>query len=206
MANEQKLTTLGQMKDFAVMQDARDDEQDRKIENHGHSAATAGAAGFMSASDKAKLDGIASGANAYSHPSTHPASMITGLAKVATSGSYNDLSNKPTIPAAVTVDSALSSSSTNPVQNKVVQSALAGKETSGAAATALTNAKAYTDQKIASLINSAPTTLDTLGEIATAMAENTEVVDALEAAIGKKADADHDHTSITNTEIDTLMG
>ena len=35
---------------------------------------------------------------AYTHPTSHPASMITGLAKVATSGSYNDLSNKPTIP------------------------------------------------------------------------------------------------------------
>ena len=35
---------------------------------------------------------------AYTHPSSHPASMITGLAKVATSGSYNDLNNKPTIP------------------------------------------------------------------------------------------------------------
>ena len=34
----------------------------------------------------------------YSHPDTHAASMITGLATVATSGSYNDLSNKPTIP------------------------------------------------------------------------------------------------------------
>lgn len=36
--------------------------------------------------------------SAYTHPSTHPASMITGLAEVATSGSYNDLSDKPTIP------------------------------------------------------------------------------------------------------------
>ena len=36
--------------------------------------------------------------DAYSHPTTHPASMITGLATVATSGSYNDLTNKPTIP------------------------------------------------------------------------------------------------------------
>lgn len=33
----------------------------------------------------------------YTHPSTHPASMITGLASVATSGSYNDLSNRPTV-------------------------------------------------------------------------------------------------------------
>jgi len=38
--------------------------------------------------------------SAYTHPSSHPASMITGLATVATSGSYNDLTNKPTIPSA----------------------------------------------------------------------------------------------------------
>lgn len=37
----------------------------------------------------------------YTHPSTHPASMITGLSTVATSGSYNDLTNKPTIPTKV---------------------------------------------------------------------------------------------------------
>ena len=43
------------------------------------------------------------------------------------SGSYNDLTNKPTIPTAVTVDSALSDSSVNPVQNKVVTSFLATK-------------------------------------------------------------------------------
>ena len=35
---------------------------------HSHSAATTGAAGFMSAADKSKLDGIASGANKYSLP------------------------------------------------------------------------------------------------------------------------------------------
>lgn len=37
----------------------------------------------------------------YTHPATHPASMITGLAAVATSGSYNDLSNRPSIPTKV---------------------------------------------------------------------------------------------------------
>lgn len=42
----------------------------------------------------------------YAHPSTHPASMITGLASVATSGSYSDLSNKPTIPVMPTNVSA----------------------------------------------------------------------------------------------------
>lgn len=150
--------------------------------SHTHSVATTSAAGFMSKDDKTKLNGIATGANNYTHPSTHAASMITGLAEVATSGSYTDLTDKPTsmTPTAhshaqsditglatalsgksdtththsaasttangfmskedktklngiatgankTTVDSALSSTSTNPVQNKVINTALAGK-------------------------------------------------------------------------------
>ena len=63
----------------------------------------------------------------YTHPSSHPASMITGLSTVATSGSYNDLADKPNIPASSTVDSELSSTSTNPVQNKVIYNALLNK-------------------------------------------------------------------------------
>lgn len=46
----------------------------------------------------------------------------------------------------------------------------------------------YTDQKIADLIGGAPSTLDTLGEIAYAMRNNPDVVEALEDAIGRKAD------------------
>ena len=42
----------------------------------------------------------------YTHPSTHPASMITGLASVAKSGSYNDLKDKPAIPTVPTKVSA----------------------------------------------------------------------------------------------------
>lgn len=34
----------------------------------------------------------------YTHPDTHPANMITGLASVATSGNYIDLNGRPTIP------------------------------------------------------------------------------------------------------------
>ena len=52
--------------------------------NHGHS--------YNDLSDKPTIPA------AYSHPSSHPASMITGLATVATSGNYADLSGKPTIP------------------------------------------------------------------------------------------------------------
>lgn len=52
---------------------------------------------------------------------------------------------------------------------------------------AYASSNAYTDQKIADLINGAPTTMDTLKEIADAMEENQDVVEALEEAIGKKA-------------------
>jgi hypothetical protein len=71
------------------------------------SAATTSAAGALSASDKAKLDGIASGATANAtdaqlrdrstHTGTQSASTITGLATVATSGAYGDLSGQPTL-------------------------------------------------------------------------------------------------------------
>ena len=41
-----------------------------------YNPATTGTNGLMSAADKAKLDGIAEGANNYSHPKTHAATMI----------------------------------------------------------------------------------------------------------------------------------
>ena len=68
----------------------------------------------------------------YTHPASHPASMITGLADVATSGSYNDLTDKPNIPASAIVDSELSPTSVNPVQNKVINAALNNKAESSA--------------------------------------------------------------------------
>lgn len=55
----------------------------------------------------------------------------------------------------------------------------------------------YTDQKIAELINGAPSTLDTLGEIADAMQDNADVVEALNAAIGTKAN---------QAEMESLLG
>ena len=95
--------------------------------NTTYNIATSAVNGLMSASDKEKLDGIASGATKVTIDSvlsssstnpvqnkvinsalsgkantshTHTASQVSGLASVATSGSYNDLTNKPTIPSA----------------------------------------------------------------------------------------------------------
>ncbi len=60
-------------------------------------------------------------------------------------------------------------------------------------------ATGYTNQKIADLIGGAPTTLDTLGEIADAMAENADVVAALNVAIGKKANEAEFNSHVKNT-------
>ena len=68
-------------------------------------------------------------------PDAIPTSKITGLADVATSGSYNDLADTPVIPDAVVVDEAITAQGTNPVQGKAVYEALAGKQPVGDYAT-----------------------------------------------------------------------
>ena len=97
------------------------------------------------------------------------------LATVAISGSYDDLTNKPNIPSAVTVDSALSTTSENPVQNKVVTSAI--NTAQGTADTANTNA-----QNAQSTANTALTTANG------AVSKNTEqdnAISALQTADGQ---------------------
>lgn len=63
--------------------------------------------------------------------------------------------------------------------------------------TAYANSNKYTDQKIADLIDGAPETMDTLKEVADAIDEHKSVEEALNAAIGKKAN---------QTELDTHTG
>jgi len=59
----------------------------------------------------------------------------------------------------------------------------------------------YTDKKVADLIGGAPETLDTIEEVATAIKENENVVKALDAAIGKKANQNELDTHISNDSI-----
>lgn len=61
------------------------------IENdsHIHSDATTSVSGFMSTSDKIKLDAIAPGSNNYVHPLTHDASIITTTDEFSNSDSTN---------------------------------------------------------------------------------------------------------------------
>lgn len=118
--------------------------------NYGHvklsdatDGTTAAASGGTAATPKAVSDALsaaktyADGVTENSYTTTEK-NKLAGIASGAevnvqadwdvtdnTSDAY--IKNKPTIPAAVTVDSALSSTSENPVQNKVINTALSGK-------------------------------------------------------------------------------
>ena len=122
--------------------------------NHVHAVATADADGFMSKGDFSKLAGVESGANKYTHPAAHPATMITedethrfstDAEKTAWNGKVDSEDGKGLSTNDYTtaeknklngiaeganktvVDETLSADSTNPVQNKAVQTALNGK-------------------------------------------------------------------------------
>ena len=67
--------------------------------------------------------------------------------------------------------------------------------------------KAYVDEQVAGLVDSAPETLNTIGELATALQENKEVVDVLNEAIVMKADKTYVDEAIANipTESDVFI-
>lgn len=80
--------------------------------------------------------------------------------------------------------------------------AVIGSEADEATANTVYGAKAYTDEKIALLLNNSSDAVDSIMELAVAMEENEDVVDALEAAIGGKAEAVHNHDDIYYTEVE----
>lgn len=161
--------------------------------NHTHNAATTSENGFMSSADKAKLNGIASGANNYTLPKAS-ASTLGGI-KVGTNLSIDSngvLSATDTTYVAATtsadglmsksdktkldgiaegankttVDSALSDSSTNPVQNKIIKAALDGKAASNHTHSAYVNQNAFSNVKVGSTTVAADTATDTLTLVA----------------------------------------
>ena len=64
---------------------------------------------------------------------------------------------------------------------------------------------AYTDDKIAELIDGAPETMDTIKEVADAIAEHKDVETALNEAIGKKANQTELDTHTENDDIHTTV-
>ncbi len=122
--------------------------------------------------DKDKLAGIEEHANNYVHPDTHPAGMIT-----------SDANHRfVTDDKIVAWDNSLSASKTY-------------------ADGMYRQATAYADKKVADLIGGAPESLDTLKEVADAIKENESVMDALDAAVGKKANQSELDTHVDNSTI-----
>lgn len=116
------------------------------------------------------------------------AAEVTGLASVATSGSYTDLTNKPALATLAT------SGSYADLTNKP---ALASVATSGSYAD-LTNkptipsvtglaSETFVSAQINNLVNSAPATLDTLKEIADQLAIDQSATAAITTALTGKA-------------------
>lgn len=68
---------------------------------------------------------------------------------------------------------------------------------------AYANSNAYTDKVVADLINGAPSTLDTLGELSDAMNENKEIIESLNESIGKKANENEFNAHVTDSIIHT---
>lgn len=105
-----------------------------------------------------KVDGKGLSTNDFTNEDKE---KLANLSSVSMTGDYNDLFNKPEIPS------------------------VEGLATEGYVDDVVTG---KVDTAVANLVNSAPETLDTLGEIATAMQENENVIDALNSAIGNKVD------------------
>lgn len=180
--------------------------------NTTYSAASQSAAGLMSANDKKKLDGIASGANAYSLPtaSTTLGGVKTTSTVTSTSGLtpcpiisgvpyYKDTNSNTTYTFA-TGDSngqikiTPSSGSAVNVSVKGLGSAAYTNTTAydaaGTAETkanaALASAKTYADNAVAALVASAPDKLNTLDELAAALNDDANFATTVTTEIGKK--------------------
>lgn len=116
--------------------------------------------------------------------------ITSTLSRVATTGSYNDLSNKPSQP---TIDTSISSSSTNAVQNKVIYTALNDKAPKNHASSATTYGVSTTDNYGHTKLVTNLTTSDGSG-----LALGAGQGKALKTLIDGKADASHTHGYINN--------
>ena len=69
---------------------------------------------------------------------------------------------------------------------------------------ALSSAKTYADEKVANLVNNSTAAVDSITELAAAMENNADAIEALESVAAGKADANHSHDDMyyTESEID----
>jgi phage-related tail fiber protein len=126
--------------------------------------------------------------NGLIKPSQLPSSI-----NVTSVGTLDDNGVTPGSYSKVTIDSkGLVTAGDNPttIAGYGITDAYTKTETDNKDSTTLSSAKSYTDTAIANLVNSAPTTLDTLKEIADQLAKDESGVAALTNIVGTKAPID----------------
>ncbi len=64
----------------------------------------------------------------------------------------------------------------------------------------LSQAESYTDTQISNLVNGAPAAMDTLKELADAISANSDIMTALQSAIGDKVDKVEGASLVTDAE------
>ncbi len=130
-----------------------------------HAAVTTSANGFMTAADKTKLDGVATGANLYALP-------------IATSSALGGVKQG----TGVTIDGT-GVISVPVINSSAVTTALGFTP----ANLATTYTKTETDTRIQAVVGAAPLALDTLVEIAAQLATDESAASALTTAVSLKA-------------------
>jgi hypothetical protein len=130
-----------------------------ELHEHSNKSVLDATSASYTTAEKTKLNGIETGANNYTHPSSHPASMITESTtkRFVSDTQIADWNEKETPTGA---------------QTKATK--------------ALNDAKGYTDTKVASIVNSAPETLDTLNELANALGNDANFSTTIANQIGAK--------------------
>jgi hypothetical protein len=171
------------------------------------SNATTSAAGVMSAADKTKLDGIATSANNYTHPTNGANTTISNAnGTVLSSIAVNSLGHVTAV-GSKTLAAADLPSHTHAISDVTdLQTTLNSKATPSDITTAINN-----------LISSAPGALDTLDELAAALGDDANFASTITTALaGKVGTSDsrltdartptsHSHTS-SDLPANTVIG
>lgn len=181
-----------------------------------HAVATGVAAGFLSPSDKTKLDGVAVGAtandtdanlkNRANHTGTQLAGTISNFDSAADTrvALHSVLTNNPhsVTKAQVGLGSVDNTADlAKPVS--VAQAAADAQVLSDANAytdTEVADAKAYADAAVAAVVNSAPALLDTLDELAAAIGDDNNFAATTATALGNRLRVDTDAQGLSSGE------
>lgn len=132
-AAKNEMKSYADSKDAIILQEAKD-----YADTHG------GGGGTVTVDDELSLSSENPVQNKVITAALDDKVSPSDLATVATTGDYDDLINKPVIPSGVIVDSTLSASSENPVQNKVIDTALGAKANTADLSTVATSGS-YSD-------------------------------------------------------------